>query len=126
MNEKKVIYIAGPIAGVEKYWEAFEQAEDDLSALGYIPLSPARLPMGLTNEQYARIDMAMLDSADAVLFIAGWENSEGAKLEKRYTEYIKKPHVAHHTEIAGKLLDTPSRRAWLEIEFMEAFQWHRK
>ena len=35
----KVIYIAGPITGVPKYHEAFEAAEDELSAKGFVPLS---------------------------------------------------------------------------------------
>lgn len=50
---KKVIYIAGPITGVPCYWEAFEDAEDELIALGYIPLSPAHMPSGLEREGHA-------------------------------------------------------------------------
>ena len=92
-DRKKVVYIAGPITGVDKYWEAFEKAEDDLSALGYIPLSPAHLPEGMTNEQYMRIDTAMLDSADAVMFLPGYKGSLGAMLELHRCIYIDKPHV---------------------------------
>lgn len=93
MERKKVIYIAGPIAGVTNYWEAFEQAEEDLRGLGYIPLSPAHLPQGMTNEQYTRIDFAMIDSADAVLFLPGHEYSVGATLEASYCRYTGKPGV---------------------------------
>lgn len=91
MEEKKVIYIAGPIAGVERYWEPFEAMEDELSALGYIPLSPSRLPTGMSNAQYMRICLAMLDSADAVIFLPGFERSEGARLERDYCFYTDKP-----------------------------------
>ena len=91
MGEKKVVYIAGPISGVEKYWEAFEEADDALQAAGFIGLSPARLPWGMTREQYMRICFAMIDSADAVFFLPGWENSEGARLERDYCCYINKP-----------------------------------
>ena len=126
MNEpKKVIYIAGPITGVEKYYEAFEDAEDDLIAIGYIPLSPARLPLGMTNEQYARIDMAMLDSADGVLFLEGWEKSKGATLERTYTQYTEKPHTTQRkrSPFGNHVMDAEERRAWLACGLMDAFAW---
>lgn len=88
---KKIVYIAGPITGVNKYWEAFEQAEAELEALGFITLTPTRLPEGLTYAQYTRIDFAMIDCADAVYFLPGWHNSPGARLEYGYCEYVRKP-----------------------------------
>ena len=94
MGEKKqVIFISGPITGVEKYWEAFEAAEDDLSGLGYIPLSPARLPGGMSEAAYMRICLAMIDSADAVLFLPGSMDSPGAKCELEYCKKTGKPAV---------------------------------
>lgn len=93
MERKKVIYIAGPITGVQNYWEPFEQAEEDLQGLGYIPLSPAHLPQGMTNAQYLRICLAMIDSADAVLFLPGYYHSKGAEVEAKYCVYISKPVV---------------------------------
>ena len=89
-EKKKVVYISGPITGVDKYWEAFEAAEDRLEARGYIALSPSRLPQGMTDEQYMVIDMAMINAADFVYFLPGWENSRGARLERAYCEYIGK------------------------------------
>ena len=91
MESRKVIYIAGPITGVERYWEAFEKAEDELLGLGFIPLSPSRLPIGLRNDQYARINLASIDAADAVYFLPGWDESKGANLEMRYCLYTGKP-----------------------------------
>ena len=90
---KKVVYIAGPITGVRKYWEPFEAAADKLQAEGFIPLSPTWQPAGMSNEQYMRICLAMIDSADAVLFLPGSSKSLGAIVELFYCEYIGKPYA---------------------------------
>ena len=101
--ERKVVYIAGPISGVDRYWEAFEKAEDDLIAAGFVALSPAVQPQGMTPAQYMRVCFAMLDSADAALFLPGWFHSKGASLERRYCEYIGKPVGDSVEEIKGAL-----------------------
>lgn len=85
-----VVYLSGPITGVPNYWETFEKAEDFLTSLGWTVLSPAKHPQGLTNEQYMRIDFAMIDVADVVLFLPGWEDSRGASLERDYCLYVQK------------------------------------
>lgn len=103
--KKKVVYISGPITGVEKYWEAFEKAEDDLIAAGFIPLSPAHLPAGLSKSQYMRIDLAMIDSADAVYQLPGWTCSNGAFLEGSYCGYTDKPTAGRIVELKEVLTD---------------------
>ena len=118
-KQKKVVYIAGPITGVSNYREAFEQAENDLTAIGYISLSPAKLPQGLTKDQYTRIDLAMLDSADAVLFLLNWEDSDGAKVEHECAKYIKKPIVYQRRRVFADSDPDDERRAWLTIDLME-------
>ena len=121
---KKVIYISGPITGVDKYWEAFEQAEDDLIGLGYIPLSPSHLPQGLTTEQYMRIDFAMIDSADAVLFLHGFDKSEGARLEYEYCKYIDKPRIPQRSYDFLGTEKNPREvvQAWLKHDLEEVFK----
>ena len=89
-DDKPVVYIAGPISGINNYWEIFEAAEDKILAAGAIPLSPAHLPLGLRDRDYIRIDMAQIDAADLVLFLDGWEYSAGAALEMDYCNYTDK------------------------------------
>ena len=91
--KKKVIYIAGPITGVENYWKPFEEAEDALTGMGFIVLTPTRLPWNLDNEKAMKICLAMIDQADAVYFLPGWNSSVGANLEMCYCKYIGKPHA---------------------------------
>ncbi len=100
MENKKVIYIAGPITGVAEYWKAFEQAEDELTAMGYIPLTPTRLPWNLSNDKAMKICLAMIDQADAVYFLPGWSKSVGAQLEHKYCEYTGKPHTSRLAGLA--------------------------
>lgn len=124
MGRKKVIYIAGPITGVKNYWEAFEQAEEDLQGLGYVPLSPTHLPEGMTNWQYARICFAMIDSADAVLFLPGHDKSEGATLEERYCGYTDKPVLFYRDYDACGYNKHPREiaQAWLKHDLEEVFK----
>ena len=84
------IYIAGKMTGDPNYKAKFAKAEQSILANGDIPLNPARNPAGLTNAEYMRIDMAMMDVADTVMFLPGWMGSEGAKLERHYCEYVGK------------------------------------
>lgn len=93
MENKKTVYIAGPITGVKNYWEAFEKAEQQVTDLGYIAITPSRLPVGMTNAQYMRICLASIDSADAVLLLPGWDESDGARVEEHYCRYTGKPRV---------------------------------
>lgn len=71
---KKVVYVCGPREH-PNYWADFEKVEDELIAEGFIPLSLAHLPEGLAPGAFMRIGGAMIESADAVLFINGgvWE-----------------------------------------------------
>lgn len=101
--QRKVVYIAGPITGVDRYWEPFEEAEEHLIAIGYIPLSPAHHPQGLTNAMYTRINNAMIDCADAVLFLPGSDRSRGAYVELAHCAYIGKP-IAHSIEELKEVL----------------------
>lgn len=93
MGEKKVVYIVGRTHGVEKYWEAFEKAEDDLTAAGFIPLSPARLPWNMNEAKTRQVQLAMMQAADAVLFLPDWNKSAIGQVEMCLCKYLGKPHA---------------------------------
>ena len=84
LNEKpeQKIYIAGPMQGYENFNRpAFNDAVTVLLMQGYIALSPAILPDGLTQAEYMQIDLAMLQCCDAIYMLKGWEESAGAMAE---------------------------------------------
>ena len=57
------IYIAGKIAGDRRYRAKFREAAKALEAAGHVVLNPATLPDGLTDADYMRICMAMVEWA---------------------------------------------------------------
>lgn len=105
---KKTVYISGPITGKKDYVGTFERAEELLNSAGFIALNPARLPEGMTNEQYMRINFSMIDSADAVLFLDGWEMSRGASLECSYCMYTQKPFGCTVESIKERINERPA------------------
>lgn len=75
------IYIAGKIAGDRRYRAKFREAAKALEAAGHVVLNPATLPDGLTDADYMRICMAMVDAADLAVFLPDYQESRGAMLE---------------------------------------------
>ena len=66
------VYIAGPMTGLPQFNRpAFHQAALNLSFEHHVPLNPAILPDGLT----------MLQRADAIYLLTGWQFSAGARAE---------------------------------------------
>lgn len=86
------VYIAGKITGDPGYRDKFAAAEIQLGWQGNIVLNPAELPEGMSPADYMRICFAMIDVADAVVFLPGAADSEGARLEKAYCKYIGKEY----------------------------------
>ena len=84
------VYIAGKITGDTGYHYHFHKAEAELYKRGDIPINQAALPEGMTPADYMRICFAMIDVADAVVFLPDAAESAGARLERAYCEYIGK------------------------------------
>ena len=95
------VYLSGKITGEPNYKEYFKEAENlaksvvpHLSSLfetlhaSVAVLNPAVLPLGMSERDYMRIAMAMLDCSDYILMLDNWEDSEGAKVEKLYAEKV--------------------------------------
>lgn len=90
---KTKIYIAGKITGDPDYKAKFNAAATAYRRLGYTVLTPASLPEGMQPADYMHICFAMIDTADVVAFLPGYETSPGAQLELQYCRYIGKPAV---------------------------------
>lgn len=87
------IYIAGKMTGDPNFKEKFARVESGLAACGWTVLNPAKNADSMTRAEYMRIDLNLIDMAEAVYFLADWKDSEGAKLERHYCEYIGKTMV---------------------------------
>lgn len=82
------IYISGPITNVLDYKEKFDIAEEHLKAefpkAEIINPTMIVLPGSCTHEDYMKIDFMLLDLADAIYMLDGWELSKGACMEYGY------------------------------------------
>lgn len=83
-------YIAGPMTGLPEFNRAaFNAAAKEITASGCVPLNPAILPDGLSQPDYMCICMAMLQRADAIYMLDGWQSSAGARAEYALAEKLE-------------------------------------
>ena len=85
MNNKKKIYISGPISGhdIEERRAAFSAVERMLREEGLEVVNPLKVafPEDCTHEQYMRVDIALLIGCDYIYLMKGWDESLGASTE---------------------------------------------
>jgi hypothetical protein len=95
----KRIYISGPISGIDRdvYLSSFAEAERQLRAKGYDTLNPTRLPPSRWLWIYKVLgyrltilyDLWHLMRCDGITMLSGWEQSNGARLEKATADIFR-------------------------------------
>lgn len=85
-SDRKKIYIAGPVTGVEGYEGTFSKAADAMRAKGYEPVNPVApgLVEGYSYRDYINRGFQMLMECDGMLLLPGYMESKGAALELHY------------------------------------------
>ena len=78
-------YISGPIRGNDRAEYDFQEAAVMLATAGYLPVNPHEImePVAdaLSRETIIQADLEILGGCDCVLFLPGWEKSEGCRKE---------------------------------------------
>ena len=87
------IYISGAITGHNNFYEKFKHAELWLKENGYDTINPAKISIDLPNlsyEDYMKIDYTLINIADCVFMLDGWQKSKGACAELSYAKSLGK------------------------------------
>lgn len=90
------VYISGPMTGDENYVFKFARRARYLEGLGHTVVNPVLIAMKLeveldrkpSYEECMEADLAELAKCDAVSYLPGWENSNGAKREKEKADSL--------------------------------------
>lgn len=87
------LYIAGPMTGLPEHnVPAFNRAEQVLKSLGFRVLNPARHEGRCADwVGYMRLGLKDVCDSDGVALLPGWQNSQGANLEKATAEALQLP-----------------------------------
>ena len=90
--KRKVVFISGLMTGLPDFNRAAFNAEAELlAALGFIVLNPAVFPDGLEHGQYMAMCLTMLEQADTIMLLEGWESSKGAVMEFNHARALQLP-----------------------------------
>lgn len=97
------VYISGGISGVPDYKSKFKKAEEHILNLGFKAINPAGLKGNVMAGDFDYGDfmnmcLLMLETADCVYALDGWEKSDGAKEERRNAEILMKEIVTEAEE----------------------------
>lgn len=100
--KRKVVFISGPMTGLPDFNRvAFNAEAERLAALGFIVLNPAVFPDGLEHGQYMAMCLPMLEQADTIMLLEGWENSKGAVMEFNRARELQLPTMFQSVAVAS-------------------------
>ena len=89
----QIVYLSGRITNNENYKKDFACAEHFLQQMGFIVLNPAEFlkDLGeLSYEQCMNICYRLVDIADIIFMVSGWQKSKGANAELSYAKSLGK------------------------------------
>ena len=82
-----IVYIAGPMSGLPNYnKDNFDSAAAIAENVGYTVVNPAILPHDWPSGSYLPVCLRMLDIADTVWVLDGWEGHKGVEAEIAYAK----------------------------------------
>ena len=101
------IYIAGPITGHESTTKGrFDAAAREIRKRGRNPVNPYYIGWtfeGGTHTEYMSVCIPLLELADAILMLEGWEESRGARAEYHHAR-------AYHMPVYLSSADIPNMK----------------
>ena len=93
MERGKIVYLSGVKTDFESCKNEFACAELFLTQMGYVVLNPVEIlkDLGkLSYEQCMQICYRLVDIADIIFMVSGWQKSKGANAELSYAKSLGK------------------------------------
>ena len=91
----EVLYLGGPMSGYDNFnYAQFNNVAKVLRSMGFTVINPAETAGGdqsLPHSKYMEIDLNYIRTVDAVIFLPGWRQSRGAKIEAVVASAYDKP-----------------------------------
>lgn len=122
------VFISGPMKNDPDHPEKFKKWEDTLKAIGQTVFNPCCMMFdeSWTRRAKSNIDRAILDECDIVLFLHGWETSEGCMNELDAAIHDNIFILFEDNIIAGKITaqtsDTIARYNTIEMDLLRAVE----